>query len=486
MELEKKHMQQNNRICMIVGFIIQAFILSAIILYKDGRAVSTVPLIIIEIICIIISAFGYMKWGKEKRAHYPILLSLAVSYMVVLIGSFHTPYLWAFGVLIGVDVIIYNDKRICLIASSTAVIENIIYVAMFYGLGFNKDSSLGTFMVPTNLAFVILYAVISYYVVKVNDAQISETMADIEARALEQEESAEKVKDTAEKIAVKLEEANEAMTNLSEKVHASTEAVDQISSSVSMTAEAIQTQTEMNSNIMTSLNNITSESHEMQELSNVVKANVGEGNVIISELQKQSEETAKINLQTAEMTDELVKSAETVKDIVKAILSISSQTNLLALNASIEAARAGEAGRGFAVVAEEIRKLSEDTKMSAEEIAATIDSLIRSVNSASENMHMSVESADKQGVMINETGEKFAKILSSVNELAKNVEEISANVSACADATSVVMDSITDLSATSEEVAASSESSLTLSYECSHDMEATNKILDDILLLSRS
>lgn len=485
MELERKHMRQNNRICMIVGFVIQAFILASIILYKGGRLIPTTPMIIIEIICILISALGYIKWGNEKIAHYPILISLGVSYMVVLIGSFHTPYLWAFGVLIGIDVIIYNDRKICFLASATAVVENTIFLVAYYGLGINKTAT-SVYMIPTNMAFVVLYAVISYYVVRVNDSQISETMADIETRALEQEKSAEKIRITSEKISEKLEEANEAMTSLSEKVHASTEAVDQISSSVSMTAEAIQTQTEMNSNIMSSLNNITEESRVMQDLSNVVKSNVAEGNTIIGELQRQAEETAKINTQTAEMTDELVKSAETVKDIVKAILSISSQTNLLALNASIEAARAGEAGRGFAVVADEIRKLSEDTKMSAEQIAATIDGLIKSVNDASTNMHMSVESANKQGELINETGDKFVGILDSVNELAKNVEEISNNVSACADATSVVMDSITDLSATSEEVAASSESSLNLSYECSRDMEATNKILDDILLLSRN
>lgn len=45
------------------------------------------------------------------------------------------------------------------------------------------------------------------------------------------------------------------------------------------------------------------------------------------------------------------------------ISSIAGQTNLLSLNASIEAARAGEHGRGFAVVAEEIRQLSDSTKM---------------------------------------------------------------------------------------------------------------------------
>ena len=484
MDLGTKHMRENNKISFCLGLVIHVFIIAAVILYRGGRAVSTAIILPVCIISFIVFVLGYVFWGKEEKAVHPMLISFAVSYMMILIGSIHTPYLYAFGVLIGMDVVIYNKAKTCLLACSTAIIENIIFLIVYYAMGGSSISN-SVYMVPTNMAFICLFALVCYMVVKTNGRQNDESLEDIRRSAEEQEKSAAIIRDTSEKISAKLEDADEAMNSLSEKIHSSTEAVDQISSSVSLTAEAIQTQTEMNSNIMTSLENITEESKVMQQLSNVVKGNVDEGNRIINELQSQAKETAEVNNQTQAMTDELAKSAETVKEIVSAILTISSQTNLLALNASIEAARAGEAGRGFAVVADEIRKLSEDTKSSAEQIVSTIETLIENVHNASDNMQKTVEYSNKQGELIGETGEKFEKILESVNSLTDNVDQISGNVETCAKATEKVMESVTDLSATSEEVAASSESSLGLSIECEKDMEKTNEILAEILKLSR-
>ncbi|MBB3182838.1 methyl-accepting chemotaxis protein [Halomonas fontilapidosi] len=106
----------------------------------------------------------------------------------------------------------------------------------------------------------------------------------------------------------------------------------------------------------------------------------------------------------------LEANAAGIAELLRDIDEITFQTNLLALNASVEAARAGEEGRGFAVVAGEVRKLSQRTRDTAEQIRSRIR-----------------QNDDSVQAGVNRTrtaGDAMARVLSAFDEVAQRLREI--------------------------------------------------------------
>lgn len=128
-----------------------------------------------------------------------------------------------------------------------------------------------------------------------------------------------------------------------------------------------------------------------------------------------------------------------VGQIVDLITNIADQTNLLALNAAIEAARAGDQGRGFAVVAEEVRKLAEESGEAAKRISSLINEVQAEAAKAVAAMNDGTREVRQGTQIVASAGDAFKQIIQSF---------------------SLVNEQIQEMSAASEEMAASAESAL--------------------------
>ena len=261
-------------------------------------------------------------------------------------------------------------------------------------------------------------------------------------------------------------------------------AMKDISSSTQSTAENIQTQTTMTQDIQHSIEQTLESSENMVKVAKQSGELNQKSMEIMENLKKQSAVIAETNSGVADSMKALQERTEAVKSIADTIFSISSQTNLLALNASIESARAGEAGKGFAVVADEIRQLAEKTRSETESIAQILDELFKNAEDAATAVSCSIEATNAQDSMIAKASESFSGMNENVNTLVQEIKGIDGMLNRLSDANNQIVDNISNLSATTEEVTASSVQVADLSVENLNNAEQAKQKLDNVLAVS--
>ena len=148
----------------------------------------------------------------------------------------------------------------------------------------------------------------------------------------------------------------------------------------------------------------------------------------MEQLNAATEEVAANSLRLSSFIKETVSFSEKTEDkineidyIIEVIKSISAQSNLLALNAAIEAARAGEAGRGFSIVANEMGKLANLSKESAEKIARALLEMKKAIGTIGQQIHQSSFTSDSQSAAAEEvaaTTDEMVGVVKKLSEIA--------------------------------------------------------------------
>ncbi len=221
--------------------------------------------------------------------------------------------------------------------------------------------------------------------------------------------------------------------------------------------------TDNNKNISDTLIDITSEqssafeeiSSAIEESSATIKAisdNTKKSSYVLLEGANMAEEGFTLIEQITKAINNISNQSQNIKKSVELIYTITEQTNLLALNASIEAAKAGDLGKGFSIVAQEVRKLADKSKLTANEITERIEENNSIVQEA---INIILSSKDKFSKILDATtssGRIIKEITSAVNEQAIGAQEIVNSVNNMYDLTSRLNEIVESIKVTGEAI----------------------------------
>ena len=193
---------------------------------------------------------------------------------------------------------------------------------------------------------------------------------------------------------------------------------------------------------------------------------------------------------TGESIATLKQQSDEIALITEVIQSITDQTNLLALNAAIEAARAGEQGKGFAVVAEEVRKLAEQSKQSATQIAGLIESIQVQSNAVLTRHEMSAKRVEVNTRLLEQATHAFGQIVQQLQTSVDNTLHIRKASSEIALTTKQVATAALGIASESEQMATTmrsvgetSDSQLAMIQELNGVAESLGNMTGDLQTL---
>lgn len=475
MNLNERHLYERNREGWIMSMSIMAsMVLVTLMAFVNGVRTDQIVRLVVLVIGMIVSTLGWkVNYHLVTYTTFIAFLVTAFTYRETCVIMYLFP--------IAVMLMVYQNQRLVLISAFAAILAAGVF---FYVLDRRFPDEVESSQVVVQMLVVVVAAIDAYFVVKVQYRQQEQARERIEAQAAEQAKTAVSVVDHAKELATEFQQAMQVSETLNECMGSSHSSISEIAESTRLTAEAIEQQTARTADIQQSIRRVEDEAQQMSARSGATQEAVAEGVELIRQLREQAAEVARISHETEQTTKNLNASIREVEAITETILGISSQTNLLALNASIEAARAGEAGKGFAVVADEIRNLSEDTKQATEQISQIIARLTKDAQEAADSMSRSAAYAEKQNEMIAVTGDKLTDIQHNSDALNGNVTHVTVAVDEVVAANSAISDSIANLSATSQQVAASTESSLSLSDSSMGALAQMNDLLNGIYAIS--
>lgn len=241
-----------------------------------------------------------------------------------------------------------------------------------------------------------------------------------------------------------------------------------VSSIASSTNEIAATMEEQERTVSQQVNSVNTTTTTMKELSSSSQQCSQQAQATVNAAQQALQVAKDGGISVAETLDGMTNLEQKVGEIAAQIMrlneqtnqignisrmvrDLANQTNLLALNAAVEAVRAGENGKGFSVVAGEIRKLAEQSKVSAEKINSLVGEIQDSIASTTSVTEEGTKTANWGMKITEKTTIAFEGIADSVNNVVVNNQEIHLNTQEQATAVLQVLEAMNYLEIASQE-----------------------------------